>query len=101
MSTAGSTPSNPGADAVRLSHCHEVLDRAFEYLDGEMPDLDCEKLRAHLEECASCLAQLAEDEKLKQVIRDGCPCEEAPQTLRARIIVSITEVSAVTSTTPR
>ncbi|WP_432543247.1 mycothiol system anti-sigma-R factor [Kineococcus sp. SYSU DK002] len=82
-----------GVERNGAKHCQEVLERAFEYLDGEMPDLDCEKLRAHLEECASCLAQLAEDEKLKQVIRDGCPCEEAPQTLRARILVSITEVS--------
>jgi mycothiol system anti-sigma-R factor len=76
-----------------LGHCREVLERAFEYLDGEMTDLDCAKLQTHLEECASCLAQLAEDEKLKRAIREGCPCEEAPQTLRARILVSITEVS--------
>ncbi|WP_432564289.1 mycothiol system anti-sigma-R factor [Kineococcus sp. SYSU DK003] len=82
-----------GRASGELSRCREVLERAFEYLDGEMADLDCTKLQAHLEECASCLAQLAEDEKLKRVIREGCPCEEAPQTLRARILVSITEVS--------
>ncbi|WP_432571808.1 mycothiol system anti-sigma-R factor [Kineococcus sp. SYSU DK005] len=72
--------------------CREVLDRAFEYLDGEMADLDCERLKAHLAECAHCLAQLAEDEKLKRVIREGCPCETAPTQLRARILVHITEV---------
>ncbi|MFD0482383.1 mycothiol system anti-sigma-R factor [Kineococcus sp. GCM10028916] len=76
-----------------LGHCREVLERAFEYLDGEMAELDCAHLQAHLEECASCLAQLAEDEKLKQAIRAGCPCEEAPQALRAKILVQITEVS--------
>ncbi|MCI2239246.1 mycothiol system anti-sigma-R factor [Paenibacillus sp. TRM 82003] len=75
--------------------CREVLERAFEYLDGEMADLDCERLRAHLEECASCVEQIAEDEKLKRAIRDGCPCETAPTQLRARILVHITEVSAV------
>ncbi|WP_432495282.1 mycothiol system anti-sigma-R factor [Kineococcus auxinigenes] len=74
--------------------CREVLERAFEYLDGEMADLDCERLKAHLLECASCVAQLAEDEQLKRVIRDGCPCETAPTQLRARILVQITEVSA-------
>ena len=41
-------------------------------------------------------AEVADDEKLKRVIRDGCPCEEAPQTLRARILVSITELSVAT-----
>ena len=73
--------------------CREVLERAFEYLDGEMAELDCAKLQAHLEECASCVAQLAEDEKLKRAIREGCPCESAPEQLRARILVQITEVS--------
>jgi mycothiol system anti-sigma-R factor len=99
VTTPESSHRSSTAHAAQLAHCSEVLDRAFEYLDGEMPDLDCEKLRTHLEECASCLAQLAEDEKLKQVIRDGCPCEEAPQTLRARILVSLTEVSTTTVTT--
>ena len=70
-----------------------MLERAFEYLDGEMAELDCAKLQAHLEECVSCLAQLAEDEKLKRAIREGCPCESAPEQLRARILVQITEVS--------
>ncbi|NAZ85770.1 mycothiol system anti-sigma-R factor [Kineococcus indalonis] len=74
--------------------CREVLDRAFEYLDGEMAELDCERLKSHLAECAHCLEQLAEDEELKRAIRDGCPCETAPTQLRARILVQITEVTA-------
>ncbi|MFB9375496.1 mycothiol system anti-sigma-R factor [Kineococcus gynurae] len=77
---------------ARRAHCREVLDRAFEFLDGEMADLDCDAVRAHLLECASCVVQLAEDEELKRVIRSGCPCEEAPTTLRARILLQITEV---------
>ncbi|WP_337061862.1 mycothiol system anti-sigma-R factor [Kineococcus sp. G2] len=86
----------PGRAAVPLTQeCREVLERAFEYLDGEMADLDCERLKVHLAECASCVAQLAEDEKLKRAIREGCPCETAPTQLRARILVHITEVSAV------
>jgi mycothiol system anti-sigma-R factor len=85
--------STSEASTGELGHCREVLERAFEYLDGEMADLDCAQLQAHLEECASCLAQLAEDEKLKQAIREGCPCEPAPSALRAKILVQITEVS--------
>jgi mycothiol system anti-sigma-R factor len=73
-------------------HCREVLERAFEYLDGEMGPMDCDAVKAHLEECVSCLEQVREDERLKQVIRDGCPCETAPEDLRARILVRITEV---------
>jgi mycothiol system anti-sigma-R factor len=77
--------------------CQEVLERAFEYLDGEMPELDCEAVREHLAECLSCVEQLREDEKLKRVIREGCPCEEAPERLRARIILRITEVRTSTA----
>nr|WP_276610676.1 mycothiol system anti-sigma-R factor [Kineococcus siccus] len=68
------------------------MDRAFEYLDGEMAELDCEAVRVHLEECVSCLEQVREDERLKQAIREGCPCESAPTDLRARILVRLTEV---------
>ena len=83
----------PTRDEAEVDRCREVLDRAFEYLDGEMAELDCARLKAHLEECVSCVEQLAEDEKIKQVIRDGCPCESAPEQLRTRILVHITEVS--------
>jgi mycothiol system anti-sigma-R factor len=87
------TEPSPGSTTGELDHCREVLERAFEYLDGEMAELDCVQLKAHLAECASCVEQLAEDEKLKRAIREGCPCEEAPATLRARILVQMTEVS--------
>ncbi|WP_432488070.1 mycothiol system anti-sigma-R factor [Kineococcus sp. SYSU DK018] len=82
------------AEGQLKQECREVLERAFEYLDGEMAELDCERLKAHLLECVSCVAQLAEDEQLKRAIREGCPCEAAPSQLRTRILVQITEVSA-------
>jgi mycothiol system anti-sigma-R factor len=87
--------TRPGTELV--DHCREVLERAFEYLDGEMSTLDCDRLKAHLDECESCVQQLADDEQLKRAIREGCPCEEAPRELRARIIVGITTVSVSTS----
>jgi mycothiol system anti-sigma-R factor len=72
--------------------CREVLDRVYEYLDREMTSDDCDKIRVHLEECAHCLRQYNLDEALKALIRRSCGCEPAPQTLRARILVRITEV---------
>jgi mycothiol system anti-sigma-R factor len=71
--------------------CREVLDRVFEYLDGEMTHVDIERIRQHLDECAPCLKEYDLDEVLKALVRRAC-CESAPQTLRARILVSITEV---------
>ena len=44
--------------AARDATAREVLDRVYEYLDGEMADLDCAKIKHHLEECGPCLARV-------------------------------------------
>lgn len=72
--------------------CSEVLDRVYEYLDGEMGELDCAKIQQHLEECGPCLAEYHLDEVLKAVIRRSCACEPAPEQLRARILTRLTQV---------
>jgi mycothiol system anti-sigma-R factor len=73
--------------------CDEVLQRVYEYLDGEMADLDCAKIKVHLEECAGCLDEYDRDELVKAVVRRGCGCEPAPDALRTRIMASITTVT--------
>jgi mycothiol system anti-sigma-R factor len=72
--------------------CREVLDRVFEYLDDEMAELDCAKIRQHLEECGACLREYNLDQALKALIRRSCACEPAPTELRARIVARITQV---------
>ena len=71
--------------------CREVLDRVYEYLDGEMGPGDLTKIRVHLEECGPCLREYDLDEALKALVRRSC-CEQAPSGLRERIMVRITEV---------
>ena len=72
--------------------CTEVLQRVFEYLDGEMPDLDCAKIKVHLEECSHCLYEYDQDELVKAVVRRSCSGEAAPPALRTRIMATITTV---------
>jgi mycothiol system anti-sigma-R factor len=72
--------------------CDEVLQRVYEYLDGEMADLDCAKIKVHLEECSRCLDEYQQDELLKAIIRRSCAFEAAPEQLRTRILASITTV---------
>jgi mycothiol system anti-sigma-R factor len=74
--------------------CSEVLDRVYEYLDGEMDEHDVAKIRQHLEECRPCLSQYDIDLALKALLRRSCACESAPEELRTRIMVRITEVRA-------
>jgi mycothiol system anti-sigma-R factor len=72
--------------------CREVLDRVYEYLDGEMGAGDIDRIRQHLDECGPCLKQYDLDVALKALLRRSCACEQAPEELRARIMVRITEV---------
>ncbi|MGN6611115.1 MAG: mycothiol system anti-sigma-R factor [Angustibacter sp.] len=72
--------------------CSEVLDRVYEYLDNEMEELDCAKIRQHLDECGPCLKQYDLDLALKALIRRSCACEPAPQELRTKILTRITTV---------
>lgn len=74
------------------TRCSEVLERVYEYLDGEMSDHDTAKIRQHLEECRPCLSQYDLDLALKALLRRSCACEPAPDALRARILVRISEV---------
>jgi mycothiol system anti-sigma-R factor len=74
--------------------CSEVLDRVYEYLDGEMGEHDGAKIRQHLEECRPCLSQYDIDLALKALLRRSCACEPAPEELRVRIMIRITEVRA-------
>jgi mycothiol system anti-sigma-R factor len=72
--------------------CRDVLDRVYEYLDGEMSEDDMARVRHHLDECDPCLTQYELNTALKALLRRGCACEPAPRDLRARIMVRITQV---------
>ena len=74
--------------------CTEVLDRVYGYLDGELDDLDCAKIRQHLDECGPCLREYGLEEVVKRVVQKHCGCDPAPAELRAKILVRIREVRA-------
>jgi mycothiol system anti-sigma-R factor len=79
-------------DEDDVAHCGEVLQRVYELLDGEMSQDDVARLKRHLDECGPCLAEYNLDVMLKALLRRSCACEEAPVSLRQRIMVQITEV---------
>ena len=72
--------------------CSEVLIKVYEYLDGELDAVAVGKIRQHLEECRHCLSEYDLDVALKALLRRSCACESAPDALRQRIMVKITEV---------
>ncbi|MFN8077183.1 MAG: mycothiol system anti-sigma-R factor [Kineosporiaceae bacterium] len=72
--------------------CGAVLDRLFEYLDGELTADDCAKIKQHLGECGPCLTEYEADQLMKLLLKRSCGCDSAPEELRARILVRITQV---------
>jgi len=72
--------------------CSEVLDRVYEYLDGELDTHAVDKIRQHLDECGPCLSEYDLDVVLKALVRRTCGGDCAPGDLRTRILLKITEV---------
>ena len=71
--------------------CSKVLDQMFEYLDGELDEPDLHLVREHLEECAPCMSEHDVDKVVKALIRRSCGGEVAPENLRDKIVVQITQ----------
>ncbi|GAB2967087.1 MAG TPA: mycothiol system anti-sigma-R factor [Actinotalea caeni] len=69
--------------------CEEALERLEEYIDSEITEIDAGRLRAHLEECASCFGEAELERRVKELLRRSC-CETAPETLRMRVRTEIT-----------
>ncbi len=78
--------------AIRVTDCSETVLRIFEFLDGEMNEVDCARIQAHLDECAHCLTEYNLDQALKAVVKRSCGCEPAPVQLRTTILQSLTVV---------
>lgn len=72
--------------------CGEVLERLYEYLDGELDSGSLGKIKQHLHECGPCLTEHEVEQMLKALVRRSCGGDCAPEELRSRIMLQITEV---------
>lgn len=69
--------------------CTDAKNHLWDYLDGELSDGDCAKIKAHIEECPPCDEQFRNERKIKDAVHRACGCEHAPQDLRSRVISMI------------
>lgn len=72
--------------------CRDVLEQVYLYLDGEIGDEDCTKIRQHLDECAPCLREFGIEQEVKALVARSCGCETAPEALRQRVMLRIQTV---------
>lgn len=65
--------------------CDEVIERIYEFLDGELTsDVDA-KIRAHLGECGDCYPHFRHEEVFLRFLERRAQIEQAPPSLRRRI----------------
>ena len=71
--------------------CTEVLDRVYEYLDGELDRERTHVIREHLDECSPCLAEYGLEDAVKAIVKRSC-CDPAPADLRSKVMLRIEAV---------
>ncbi|MDP3971542.1 MAG: mycothiol system anti-sigma-R factor [Candidatus Nanopelagicales bacterium] len=62
--------------------CSEADAHMWVFLDGELDQEHCSRIRAHIEQCAKCAERMRNDSRLKEMVARACRCEQAPPALR-------------------
>ena len=78
--------------------CSEILQRVYVFIDNELEDASSDEIRTHLEECAPCLDQYDLERCIKKLVHRSCGDDQAPDALRAKILMHLTEVRVETTT---
>ena len=76
------------------TECGEVLDHLYEFLDNEMAEGDCAKLRVHFDECSPCLEKYGLEQAIKALIKRSCGCDDTPADLRGKVLARIDSIRA-------
>ncbi|QNE17987.1 mycothiol system anti-sigma-R factor [Kribbella qitaiheensis] len=79
--------------------CSEILQRVYVFIDNELEDASTDEIRQHLEECAPCLDQYDLERSVKKLVGRCCGDEHAPDSLRAKILLRLTELRVEITTT--
>jgi mycothiol system anti-sigma-R factor len=77
--------------------CEDVLKDVFRFIDDESDPAVVDRIRQHLDGCAPCLRQFGLEQDVKSLIARCCGGDVAPQGLRSRIRVRLTEAVIETS----
>lgn len=67
--------------------CRLCLQALNPYVDRELSEDDVVQVREHLEACRGCLHLFRFHESLRRLVRIRCHEQQAPETLRARVLM--------------
>lgn len=87
--------------------CAAVLEKLFEFLDGECSDPQADEIRSHLDACDRCVEDADVALALKALVKRCCGSGPAPASLRASIMtqysrpgLTVTRYTEVTQVRP-
>ena len=69
---------------AELLQCEEVLRVLFDYLDGELAEVDDRGVRSHLQRCRTCFSRAEFEQRLKSHVAE-LASEPVPRALEDRI----------------
>jgi mycothiol system anti-sigma-R factor len=86
------------ANRTHTAECDVTRARTFAACDGELSADELRSIDEHIVACASCRHRFAADATFHRVVRAAVACDVAPQSLRDRILLSLTTRTTVDAT---
>ncbi|MDN5559256.1 MAG: mycothiol system anti-sigma-R factor [Ruaniaceae bacterium] len=69
--------------------CNDLIARLFAYLDSELDSAENARMKLHLEHCPHCTEEEEAERHVRELLRRCC-IEQAPESLRIRVLGQIT-----------
>ena len=79
-----------------MMKCDEVLERLFDYLDGELPDLESEQVQHHLEMCKACYPRAEFERAFLDAVQKAKSGEVCPDSVRQSVLAAIQDAAEPT-----
>lgn len=89
------TEFSAAGEPVIKAECADLIAKIWKLIDGECEPEDREKLRKHLEECPPCEQLHGLEGRLKVLIATKCSGEKAPERLRERLRLEISQTTII------
>lgn len=88
------TPQDGGDSATPMIPCEEALSVVHDFLDGELPGVSHEQVKAHFDACERCYPHLRLEELFREAIRRAGTEERAPAGLKVKLKELLAEADA-------
>jgi mycothiol system anti-sigma-R factor len=85
-------------DHKHETDCSVVLSEVYLYLDLECSEGRRSLIQKHLDECSRCLREYGIEHEVKALVARSCGDERAPQDLRDRLRLRLTEITVEVET---